>query len=1329
MRFILIFAIGIFLSHSAIFGQGEIPVDLHSGAPKIQIPLYTVVDHDLAQPIGIVYSADGTQLVEQKGIVGIGWNLSVGSSIIREVRGLPDDYIGTGGDTRKGWFYNTIASDIANFPSTVDLSAATCSDELTADTTLTAYNYLVDTEPDIFHYNAGGVSGSFVFDNDMNIRLIPYRDVKIEYVSQDPPSNKKIALFKITTNDGVVYNFNWAVSSTRLTHKLSGITAVEFLRKDFAQYDYSLFDKGVTFNTEWKLSKKESPSGAYIQYNYSTQEYESKDTVRVGIRKLTSSELVDKAIYVIEDEVSMLRISTITTSVGGTVNFTMTNGILSKVSVIDGSLSKEFTFEYSSAGILSEGNLRTYLKSLFEQADCDKLPAISFTYIGVDFSKIPVRSNLPSIYSKSKDFWGYYNGQQNFSIYPTLYIYPSEPASERIRLHPIPNYAGQEYILNGANWVPDNINAQIGSLETISRAGGVTTFNYEPNDYYDEYTEQTLLGPGLRIKSITYFDGINPENNIVKNYEYTENGASSGRLVSKPVFAMPSYEYRDPEGSTVKSYDTLSAGSAQEMWEHLIVRVNKNINQGFDGGTVGYKKVKVSRPGSGSAEFEFTMPAVYGATSSGDWEATENKFVRPNTCPSMGIVSGGSAWAYPYSPNPNFSYERGLMLKKTERDSAGNLVRETTWTQQNIHKSGTLPEKVWGVYYDHYPNSSALTYFFGKYFLLTDVETTVSMEEVTTFDADDENKSVTTSTEYYYESSAHKLLTRTKSTGIDGTILTQRFKYPLDFGTIESNSDIYLEKIGDLQEAFRNGTPIEQSTSMQRISESEKVIAASLIKFSDFGVSGQILPFQQLSLNVATGINDFAYSTQALQSGTYKLITDPRYEVDNTFLAFDDYQIPYTSIGRNRIPVSTHWGYKTRLPVARVVNAKYNEFVFSSFETNTPLTSTGHEFEITSQIFGAGRTGNNALHPSVKLSKTVQKANVSNYKLTFWLKKESSAIDFNVKIKDVSSATVYYNNTFSVNPSGSGFELVEKIIPMSGVPSSFIIELQGQNFGGSYSSSPGLLPVIDDVSFYPENADLVTYTYEFPFGPSSVTDSRGTTAYTVYDNLGRVKYVLDKDKNIIQKTVHKFAAIPDHFYNLSISYDDPVYDLQSTTFTGAGECIDGVSYEWDFGTGYTAGNRIISHTFTALGTNKVKHKMIHPLYGVQEDSVNVNVLPKSVTSTLCAKGASTYSICIPGTVSSYSCSAITDTPMDTEVIFRVTDSGFAQVSETVTNYQWQKRLHSSGTWTNVGSNSIQFKQTKLFEETESFDVRCILTSNTGRTGNSIPIQVIIQTCE
>jgi hypothetical protein len=75
--------------YSTAFSQGEIPVNMYTGTPYILIDLYTLTDHDLSEPLKLVYSTNDLNLSAPH-TYGVGWNLSSNNQMIsREVRGLP----------------------------------------------------------------------------------------------------------------------------------------------------------------------------------------------------------------------------------------------------------------------------------------------------------------------------------------------------------------------------------------------------------------------------------------------------------------------------------------------------------------------------------------------------------------------------------------------------------------------------------------------------------------------------------------------------------------------------------------------------------------------------------------------------------------------------------------------------------------------------------------------------------------------------------------------------------------------------------------------------------------------------------------------------------------------------------------------------------------------------------------------------------------------------------------------------------------------------------------------------------------------------------------
>jgi len=1326
-----------FFSIVSCFAQGEVPVDMFTGTPTVQISLATVSDHDLSESVKIYYNAQGIKLQDQTNICGLGWQLQAGSVLSRVVRGLPDDYLGVSPDNRKGWLYNTVGTDVLNFGNTSDTLTTTCTDENTGASSdyslLNGYNYTVDTEPDIFYYSVGQESGSFVFDNTGAIRLIPYRDVSI-VPTMVSSSDKTILSFTITTNDGIKYTFNLRETITKTAAMMSGITTVDFLKRDFQYYTSAL--PAITMGSAWHITKQESPTGAVINYGYSSGvTVTSYDTITVGIRKLGTFALAAKPIYYITSTNQPYRIFNITSGTGEKVSFDISANLVNKVKVIDTRRStlpfKTFTFAYKTTGTLSTNTLRTFLASLTESGGtCSTLPPYKFTYIGVDLVNAICR--LPSIYSKSKDLWGYFNGKINKVIFPKIYVYPSYAQADRLRIAPLPTYTGSQYILDGADRTVDAKMIETGSLQTLSYpSGGSTTFSYEPHQYFDPVANQTLTGGGLRIKSIVYFDGVNGASTIFKNYTYTEsNGNSSGRLIRRPLYALPAREYRDPDGGgAVQTYATLAAGSAQTMWESLIIRTDRDLARD-DEGAIAYRHVKVARPGSGSSEYDFALSAVYGQGTNGDWVSTVNKFARPSTCPSMEIVSGSGKWSFPFSPNPNFAYDRGFILKKTDKNEAGVKVMETTYTPQYIYKTGSsAPAKVWALSYEEYPYSTTPIYFFGKYFWLTDVVKTGSIETSVVYDVADQTKTLTNVSQDFYESAAHRLLTKSKRTAADGTVYTTKIKYPLDFGTIPSNADTQLKCIGTLQANFRNGAPVESVSYIQVPGDVERVVGAGLIKYSDFGTTGKVLPYQQLSLKTDVGLTNFVDAAQTLQSSTYVLTNDSRYDVDQTFLSFDTYDLPLAVMGKDRLAKSTRYGYGKTFPVVQVMNAAYNEFAFSDFETDATTNATGSEFQLSQSIYGVGRTGLQAIHPKVVLTKTIQKAAVTNYVLSFWLKKLSASVDFQLNLKNVSTGAVFSTTTFTVSPVGTDFEYYEKVIPVTAVTqATFIAELQGLNFTGTYTSSPSLLPVLDDVSFYPQGARLAHYTYDIPFGVSSATDATNKTIFNTYDSLGRQRYVWDQDKNMLQKNTYKYTTVADVMTAKIIGAPQAVAGLVPIQFEANLDCIDGIKYEWDFGegAGYETWARTATHTFSISGVKKIRLRKSHPLFPTVKDSVNLTVTLKSFDATICEKGTSSYSAA-NGALVTATCANITTMPADAEhPVFRVIAN---TAGESIQSYQWYRYDDYTQVWAPAGTgieSAISIMNSGVVHgDIHTFKIKCEMVTPTGHTGVSNELLISI----
>lgn len=157
----------------------DVPVSHFTGQGSVNIPLHTIQGIEgLAIPIQLQYHASGIRVDQRFSEVGLGWNLVAGGTITREVRGKRDEIkteIRYENDQRKvyediGYLHHSKTSEYFDNPRTFNYHHE---DELTKD--------FIDTEPDIFHFQVGGYSGSFFFDEYGVIILRNKSEVKISY--------------------------------------------------------------------------------------------------------------------------------------------------------------------------------------------------------------------------------------------------------------------------------------------------------------------------------------------------------------------------------------------------------------------------------------------------------------------------------------------------------------------------------------------------------------------------------------------------------------------------------------------------------------------------------------------------------------------------------------------------------------------------------------------------------------------------------------------------------------------------------------------------------------------------------------------------------------------------------------------------------------------------------------------------------------------------------------------------------------------------------------------------------------------------------------------
>ncbi len=458
---------------SAIQKYGDVPINYHTGVPNISIPIYNIkTKAGVDIPITLKYHASGIKVDSKTGRTGLGWSLHTGGSISYNIAGIKDGL---------GTFPKPLGNEVSNtnfnyYTNQNDYfyahSASSSLGELDIDGSPMSKS---DTEPDIYQYNFLNRSGKFIINPTGNIHLIPHEAITINH-SQN---NTNILEFTITDEKGNKFYFmNRGSSKTERKHGHSLAIPVE--------------------TVNWTLSKIETYLGEEIIFHYSNFTYsytlakEETDYHKYSIAGSTGCPNMTKKtneLYITQEEPVLDKI----TYTNGEINFSYSNDIKYPIAGSNSRLDSpgnpalrmievkntntivsyyEFNYEYFGVSEVSqdeEDNYRLKLTSLKENGS-DKV--YNFNYNETE--------NLPARFSKSQDYWGYYNGKQNTTMLPTTVF--------------------GNLVFSGADRSIDSQKVKANILEKITYpTGGYSKFTYESNTFYG--TKDSLISKTISFPS------------------------------------------------------------------------------------------------------------------------------------------------------------------------------------------------------------------------------------------------------------------------------------------------------------------------------------------------------------------------------------------------------------------------------------------------------------------------------------------------------------------------------------------------------------------------------------------------------------------------------------------------------------------------------------------------------------------------------------------------------------------------------------------------------------------------------------------------------------
>ena len=1287
------------------FSQAQIVnVQMSTGTAHISIPVHTVRTGDISVPVSLEYNAIGIRPGEIENVVGTGWDLNAGGSITRELRDLPDDIkADQSSNSRLGWLYNTNATKIRILTIANDNNTATCNDETTDLSNIaTQFSDNSDLEPDIFDVDAPGLHCQIVYDQENGVfRSIPYQDLVISY-SLNATSNS-INSFSITNDKGITYSFAAPEAAGHTTSSSNPSGVIYFKRY------YSLWQNGIIFNQKWYLSKITDANGNYILLgyanNYGTRNYTIPTAVITGTTGNGSTRTVlynDAVAYTPLYVTSITSYNKVTNVATDPlyVNYTSTTNIALKLVQNIRFGNRTFACNYGKV----PGLTRDYLSSFGESGCMSGSLSFNsnmyyFTYYGVSFAASNPNGNLVdfSIDGSGQDFWGYPNpGVDPYA--PRIYVYPDNPSYpnlERYRLFPISGYTGTTYTLNGEIKSVDPTNIITGSLNTITYpTGGTTTFVYEPNDFYDVSaavfsTSATFQGGGLRIKQTVDYDGLNSSNNVVKNYTYID--PSTGYTSGKPI-ALPALSFTLPYTGTATGID---------YWNFSTIRLSfSNSNQNE---SVVYGAVTLQQTGAGKTVYKYTTPATFwDATAGSDWAPTivyTGRSISGGSCPGVGSVKN-SKYIYPFPPNINYEFERGLPTSITRYNESGNVVGSTTFTYQRSFPNAT---SIVGFRYDQ--NSTEQAY--AKYGVFTATSELVSTATEYLNDigntTNDVNKRFTTLKTYFY-TGAHKLPTQIQTTNTDGSIDRTYIKYVKDY-TWLATDNVPLRYLKDLNKNI----PVETYTTVSR-GGVEKTFSAELTKFGSFSTgitspSSMYLPNQTLKFLSSSGVTDFSFSYN--NSGiltyysNYKTVANYNAYNNNALLLSqdDNFKNYQSSLITNTLST----------PVANIKNSNFNEVAYSDFDGSDTLYGfLGTGCTLNSSI---SRTGTNSLSiPSTGVIQTTKSLNQNskNYIFSIWVNSAGSGT-ITLSLYN-STGTLITTKTINYTSSAGGWTYYEQKVSTSGVTTG------GYNLQVRTSTTVN----VDDVLFYPETAEMSTYAFDpVTLLKSAETNTNGVSKYYSYDNFYRLQYVYDQDKNIVLKKTYASAStsatgvISASFSTTPAGNSNVGTVINFTGLASSGACTPGTLYSYNFGDGTSTQPSLTgstaTHSYSTAGTYTVVFTISNPLFGTKTYSQTVTAM---MIPVYCQSGVWAY---VSGHVYQQACAPYSNDA--THSYFQVSSITGFPAGHTVT-YQWQIAYTSTGTncgstsWTNVGTNSAQYIKNFVASTFCPYNIRCIVTDVT-----------------
>ena len=891
---------------------GNVPVNMYTGSIDLKIPITSFDAGGMNIPVSISYDSSGFIPHKKSDPAGINWSLMAGGRITRKLNKKPDEHQGGGAGNPAG-FLAGVKAYPSNNVDAYNVNGVTGHYDV-SDWVFGPQGDPYETHPDVFSFNAVGISGKFVVGNDGKV-LVESDDPNIKVdLSQMPiytftGCDPWTSIITITDGKGNKYIFGGDFSTYEITYPnvqaqgapvLNSFSLAQIITNTGNVINFSYVTEGYSDYSAWEfceLGSAIATNGSTISQESFYQQGLSSSTLRMCpdnqggflcqgqastlsygdmyfsfIKKsvLSSIKYGDNEIKINYKDIGY-PIKQYINATSPSYN-SMNEWVIDNIETYNGlNLTKKTTFLYSNFG---GSHQRPFLTSLNGLDSNDKY---SFEYYNT--------TNLPAYYTMGIDHWGYWNFKDtNTTIAP---------------VDPNYNYTTGDYSLINTPRDPDPSAYNVALLSKIVYpTKGYSLYEYEPQ-YYNKRIEKnsassfipTLtnnggLAGGARIKKIKNYASAGILDSQ-KEYQYTTSlsgSTSSGILMNWPRY-QTFYKYATNVTSSVL---TVTSSNVQTT--------------SLDSYNVGYSKVFEIESGKGYTEYNFssyeTHPDTYFSeitnTRIYSTFANENDFTPFNLCRNFYLQGTDKSIMRGKILTQKTYKESDLVnpIKTVEYDYTDNIDFNPNSQIDNNKYVSVNQLSGWRVQgYKKYMNSSYLKKKITKEFF--------------------SGNEVKTQQEYFYDSAKHLNLTKESLLNSNNSLLLTEYKYPFDLVGIEQTP--YMQQLVDVNKV---NDPVITKTFNGPLKLSEKHL-----KYDKSTATGNLLLTKEIHAN--KGTSDINVAVVNDKKIIYNL--------------YDNKGNPLEISQENGMHTVYIWGYNQQHLIAKIDNASYSEV--SSYISNLQTKS------------------------------------------------------------------------------------------------------------------------------------------------------------------------------------------------------------------------------------------------------------------------------------------------------------------------------------------------------------------------------------------------------